>query len=232
MDGTREHGWVGRAVGSLDGWVHGRMGACEACVKHLGLRLDNARRCAVQGTAAAATAAAAAAGRLEVVADALRVGLEAVAWARPVKGGRGDEPGGTAVGRRLVFVRRAAVLEVGVLDERLHPLQPRAARVAHLRLPVLLLVNGGHALLHHSLAGGHAVLHHHFVALLGSRNRRAARHLLQERGVPSSAAAATALLQAYVIGAREGEPLVVLLLERCRSAAQAHPNPPKSVKGR
>ena len=59
MDGTREHGWVGRAVGSLDGWVHGRMGACEACVKHLGLRLDNARRCAVQGTAAAATAAAA-----------------------------------------------------------------------------------------------------------------------------------------------------------------------------
>ena len=201
-----------------DGWAEN---AFQACVKHLGLRLDKARRCAVQSTAAAA--ASATAGRLEVVADALRVGLEGVAWARPVKGGRGDEPGGAAHGaRRLVLVRRAAVLQVRVLDERLLPLQPRAARAAHLRLPVFLLVGGGHALLHHRLAGGHALLHHDFVALLCSRNRRAARHLLQERGVPSSAAAATALLQAHVVGAREGEPLVVLLLEGCRSTAQTH----------
>jgi hypothetical protein len=165
----------------------------------------------VQSTATSSTSTTA--GWLEVVADALRVGLEGVAWARAVKGGRGDEPGGTTTGPRLVFVRRAAVLEVGVLDEWLHPLQPRETRVAHLCLPVFLLVSGGHALLRHRFAGGHAVLHHHFVTLLGNRNRRAACHLLQERGVPSSAAAATALLQAHVVGAREGEPLVLLLLK-------------------
>ena len=107
----------------VEGWPGGRMAARGTCVKHLGLRLDKARRRAVQSTATS-TPTPPTAGWLEVVADALRVGLEGVAWARAVKGGRSDEPGGTTAGRRLVFVRRAAVLEVGVLDEWLRLLQP------------------------------------------------------------------------------------------------------------